>query len=712
LGGLTAAIIALPLAIAFGVLAFSPLGPDFRSQGALAGLYGAIFAGFFASVFGGTPSQVTGPTGPMTVVMTTVFADKILADVEPTLMLPAAFMLVSLAGLLQMVLGGARLGTLIKFIPYPVVAGFMNGIAILIFKSQMGPMLGIAGEFNLHSVATGKTPISGWTLLTGLATVGIVMISPRITKILPGALMGLLLGTGVYYLAAIPAAGTMGPVIGHIPSGFPRPTYLPLFPQLFGFLPILLGPALVLAILGSLDSLLTSVVADAATRTRHHSNRELLGQGIGNFVAGCFGGIPGAGATVRTVVNIEAGGRTRLSGVSHSLVLLLIVSLMAPWAGKIPLVVLAGILMVTALRMIDQWSGNLAFKLLGTARQKREVAINLAVVALVTLITVVVDLMVAVAIGLLVATALFIAKMRGSVVGTVHYGDTLSSRRQRTPEETEVLERHGAFTAIVELHGPLFFGSADELAACVRSLQHVRRIIVDFRRVVEVDSSGARVLQLIQEEMEDSGRQLALCSIEREGPRWAFLDDLDILRSLGEDSIFPDLDHALEWAENQVLLQDPQRDPVTPLDIRETEIMTGLTLAEKDTILEFLECQEFAQGQALAHAGQLTNGFFLLTRGTVSARMDVSDTRTKRLASFGPGSVFGEMSVLERRPRTADVRADSDVTVYRMSTENLEQLCQDHPALACKLLWNLGRELSSRLRRAHSEILVLEGSPL
>lgn len=710
-GGLTAAIIALPLAIAFGVLAFSPLGPDYRSQGALAGLYGAIFTGFFAAWLGGTPSQVTGPTGPMTVVMTNVFVHCLQRGLPPESVPALAFFTVSLAGLIQVFLGTARVGTLIKYIPYPVTAGFMNGIAIIIFTSQIPPVLGLASGQGLSAVVRGQTAVSWATLLVGAVTFLIVWFAPRVTRVVPGALLGLVLGTGAYYLLSSTGA-KLGPVIGEIPSGMPKPTYLLVYPSLLAHLPVLLGPALVLAVLGSLDSLLTSLVADAATRTRHNSNRELVGQGVGNFLSGCFGGVAGAGATVRTMVNIGAGGRNRLSGIAHSVVLLLVVLVFGPWAGRIPLVVLAGILMVTAIRMIDQWSGSLAYRFIGTVRQKREIALNLAVVALVTLVTVTVDLMVAVGIGVLVAAALFIAKMRSSILGATYYGDTVYSRRERTPLEIDLLERRGHSTAILELHGPLFFGSADELVVAVRKLDPVERIIIDFRRVVEVDSSGARVLQLLQEEIEVSGGRLALCNIVRQGPRWAFLEDLGVLQKIGEEYVFSDLDAALEWAENEILKACSEVPcPGTPITFEELEFVRGLSPEEMSLLEQYLELEEFQSGDWLARAGEKSTGFYLLVRGSASAHQETNGARVRRLASFGPGSIVGEMGVVSERPRSANVRADTEVAAYHMGADRFRLLREEHPALACKLLWNIARELSSRLRRAHAEILVLEGAP-
>ena len=334
-GGLTAAVVALPLALAFGVA--SGAGP-------LAGLYGAIFVGFFAAVFGGTRSQVSGPTGPMTVIMAaliTQFAH------EPAM----AFTVVMMGGVLQMLFGFAGIGRYIKLVPYPVVSGFMSGIGCIIVVLQFSAVLGYpipAGSIivKLAALPAMLAEPKWQAVALGALCLLIMYLTPsRVAKWLPPPLLALMIGTivGMFFLK-------LAPTIGEIPSGLPTPS-LPTF-SLHDF-PLMLQSALVLAFLGSVDSLLTSLVADSLTGTHHDSNRELFGQGLGNLVAGAFGAIPGAGATMRTVVNIGAGGRTQVSGALHAIVLLTIVLGVGKAAAHIPLAVLGGILFRIGIDIID-----------------------------------------------------------------------------------------------------------------------------------------------------------------------------------------------------------------------------------------------------------------------------------------------------------------------------------------------------------------------
>lgn len=375
-GGITAAVVALPLALAFGVA--SGLGP-------MAGLYGAIAVGFFAALFGGTPAQVSGPTGPMTVVMGAVVAQY--AD-----RLETAFAIVFLGGAIQMLFGIARVGRYIAYTPYSVISGFMSGIGVIIIIIQLLPIFGAGGDSGgtiaaLQALPAAVMQFNGHALGIGAIALAIMVFWPQnLGRFLPAPLAALVAGSllGLFWLQ-------QAPVIGEVPTGLPK-IVLPAFP--LGELGNILQPAFVLALLGAIDSLLTSLVSDSITRTRHDSNRELLGQGIGNMVAGLLGALPGAGATMRTVVNVRAGGRSRLSGMLHALILLSLVLGLAPLTERIPHAVLAGILLKVGWDIID-WGF-----LKRIARAPREKV----VVMFVTLgLTVFVDLITAVAVGLIIA---------------------------------------------------------------------------------------------------------------------------------------------------------------------------------------------------------------------------------------------------------------------------------------------------------------------
>jgi SulP family sulfate permease len=384
LGGITAGIVALPLALAFGVASGIP-------NGAAAGIYGAIAVGIVAALFGGTPAQISGPTGPMTVVVAGLAMS--LAD-HPG----AIFLVVILAGALQIVLGVIRLGGIIRYIPYPVISGFMTGIGVIIIALHIPIVCGYGSVSNpldaLAQLPVYLTAVKWPSVLLALGTIAIVYVVPLLTRAVPSTLVALITMTIVAVSAGVDVA-----TISAIPAGLPVPG-LPHWDWQSMWL--VLPGAIVLALLGSVDSLLTSVVADRVTSTQHDSNRELVGQGLGNICSGLVGGLPGAGATMRTVINVKSGGRGRLSGVTHGLVLLGVLLGLAPLAERIPLPVLAGLLITVGIGILDYR---------GLADTRRAPRSDTLVMLVVLGLTVLVDLMVAVAAGVVLSSLMFVKRV-------------------------------------------------------------------------------------------------------------------------------------------------------------------------------------------------------------------------------------------------------------------------------------------------------------
>ncbi|MEN3159208.1 SulP family inorganic anion transporter [Alkalimonas sp. NCh-2] len=459
-GGLTAGIVALPLALAFGVAS---------GAGAAAGLYGAIALGLVAALFGGTRVQISGPTGPMTVV----FASAI-AALGGSFQMALAVVLVG--GVLQIALGLLKVGGLVRYIPYPVISGFMSGIGVIIILLQLAPLMGAAPSPSpLQALA--KLPdtlaeLNLQALALGLMTFAIVWFTPmRISRYLPSPLLALCLCT----LAAVLLKWQV-PVIGDIPTGLPE-FHLPQFSLAQWSLIFTLG--LTLALLGTIDSLLTSLVADSITRTRHKPNKELIGQGLGNILCSFIGGLPGAGATMRTVVNVNAGGRTRLSGMVHALFLLALLLGLGPLAAQIPLAVLAGILVKVGLDILDY---RLLKRISGTP--KPEVIIMLSVFAL----TVLVDLVIAVGVGVVLAMGLVTWRM--AKTAHIHLEDDELLDVPDDPKHPGV--------RLVRLSGPLFFGSMAEMLDRMDKVDQVldtHDIVLDCRGVDYMDLTAVFAIE-------------------------------------------------------------------------------------------------------------------------------------------------------------------------------------------------------------------------
>ncbi|MCB0749187.1 MAG: SulP family inorganic anion transporter [Ignavibacteriae bacterium] len=533
-GGLVAGIVALPLALAFGVQS---------GMGAIAGLYGAIAVGILAAAFGGTATQASGPTGPMTVVSATLitvainFSDNLENAMN---IIVATFFL---AGLFQIFLGLLNVGSYIKYFPYPVISGFMSGVGLIIILLQIYPFAGISSPSSTLGVVTDISRLFSEFNIAAIGigglTILIFYIFPKITNIIPSTLIALIIASLVAYLFNLNV-----PLIGDIPSGLPSL-------QINGILNIdseaymiILEYALVLAVLGSIDSLLTSVIADNITKTKHNSNRELIGQGIGNAVAGLIGGIPGAGATKGTVVNINAGGKTRLSGVVHGLFLLLVLLGLGKVAAFIPIPVLAGILIPVGFNIID----IKGFKhLLHVPRA------DAIVLIMVLLITTFGSLIYAVAAGVILASVLFM-KRSGDIAEKSTTGSTLSEIKGEQPWDDEQLlfDQFKDKIYVKHLYGPLFFGFTSHFQKLFKEIDpKIKVLIIRMDRVPYVDQTGLYALEETLFDLNKRKLNVMLIGLQSQPS--------DMLRSIGiipnlikENQLFENMENGLTWLKKEL----------------------------------------------------------------------------------------------------------------------------------------------------------------
>ncbi len=603
-GGITAGIVALPLALAFGVS--SGLGPS-------AGLYGAIFISFFAALFGGTNTQISGPTAPMTAVSMVVIAGILAVnngDVNKAL--PAILTVFVLAGLLQIGLGFLQLGTYIKYIPYPVVSGFMTAIGVIILVTQILPAVGYYPKEDTSYVSNyldgaqekllektlleekGETPLvldnftntinrageiteqdilkeaknlagnnaSGvigtlkvlpkalmninWLeFALALATILIIYGFKRITKAVPSTLVALVVVSGIAY-----GFGLNYRPIEEIPSGLPIPK-LEIFTafSLSSVTPYFFT-ALTLALLGAIDSLLTSVVADNMTKTKHKPNKELIGQGIGNTIGALFGGIPGAGATIRTVVNINSGGKTRLSGMIAGVLLLVVLLALGPVASQIPAAVLAGILVTVGIGVMD-YKGLKAIPYLpkdiklGPIKLSSEVIIMLTVMVLSS----VWNLVYAVGIGLVLASLTFMKKI-GDVTAKLLQMNVLSE--ETWPDEKDFPTKLKEEVFIKHLNGPLFFGSTNEFQQLAGKIPDTANtVIFRLERMQYMDQSGLYAMEDVVFDLKIKKRNVLFVGVQ-EQPK-LMMERTDIIPDLvAHEHIFPNFKSCLEWVKTNI----------------------------------------------------------------------------------------------------------------------------------------------------------------
>ena len=467
-GGLTTAVVTLPLALGFGVTS---------GAGAIAGLYGAVFVGFFAALFSSTSAQISGPTGPMAVIMLLLLTSF---SQNPVL----AFTVVMMGGVIQVLFGLFQFGRYFNLVPYPVISGFMSGLGCIILIIQIPPLVGASLPGGVMLVNLAALPalfvnINGNALILGMITMGIVYLTPaRFTKSLPAAILALIVGTllSVFFLEQVP-------VIGEVPVGIPRPH----MPEVsVDDLAFMLRFALVLAFMGSVDTLLTSRVSDTFTRSQHDADRELIGQGIGNTVSGLFGGMPGAGATMRTVVNIRAGAKTSLSGIVKAAALLGFAMSAGAIVEKIPNAVLAGILFKAGTDIIDWRYLRRIFH-----APKAGVIIMLTTLVL----TVLVDLVTAVAVGMIMASLIFVKRMADTQLKNMKLLYDPSEVKDLNDEETQILENAKGQIVLFNIEGPMSFVSSMGITRMLSSSLNQHVLIIDMSKVPFIDSSASIALE-------------------------------------------------------------------------------------------------------------------------------------------------------------------------------------------------------------------------
>ena len=514
-GGVTAGIVALPLALAFGIQAFGGINdPSAAPLGALAGLTGAIMLGFFAALGGGTPSQISGPTGPMTVVTAALVSGTYtacqgsLSAVLVSMALAALF-----CGLFQILFGLIKLGKYVRYIPYPVLSGFMSGIGVIIILQQLYPLVGQKGSGTMVDLLMGipaavTQGVSLGALLLGVGTILIVLLFPYVTKKIPATLVALVVMTVISLFCNL--SDTL--VIGDIPGGLPLPLFLRDGMDWTGLnwgamLTAAIIPGLTLAGLGSIDTLLTSVVADNITKTKHNSNRELIGQGIGNAVAGLFCGLPGAGATMRTVVNVRSGGRTRLSGMVHALLLLAVMLGLGGLVKYIPLSVLAGILITVGWGIID-------FK--GFKDLPKIPRADAVVLLIVFFVTVFVDLLTAVGIGMVIACVLFMKRASDLVEGGYSSAEMTNFDKESPWEDEGGMPqeiRHKIY--VQRLNGPIFFGTITRFQEVMHDVpDNVKIVIIRMRLVSFMDQSGLYAMETAIKDLQAKGMTVLMTIIQ------------------------------------------------------------------------------------------------------------------------------------------------------------------------------------------------------
>ena len=722
-GGLAAMLVALPSAIAFGVATYAPLGAGYVATGALAGILGAVALGIVAPLLGGAPRLISAPCAPAAAVMAAL-ATSMLAGGRSPLRPEAVPLLLTLVGLiagaLQVLYGAVGGGRLIKYIPFPVVSGYLSGVAVLIFLSQVPRFFGLPKDAPVvHALLTPS--LWKWQgMIVGGVTIAAMLGAPRLTRKLPAPVVGLCGGMLAYFglglldgnllhldqnpLVIGPVAETGGSVLAGMADRWRGMGLLSL-----ATVKTLLVPALTLSALLSIDTLKTCVVVDALTRSRHRSNRELVGQGAGNIVSALVGGMPGAGTMGATLVNVGSGGTSRLSGVFEGMFSLLVLLVLSRLLGWVPIAALAGILIVVAFRMFDRTSFHLL--------KQRSTVLDFCVIAAVIIVAVGYSLMAAAGVGLALAIMLFIREqMRSSVIRRKMGGHQISSKKQRLPAEKEALLRAGRQTTVCELQGNLFFGTTDRLFTELEpDLKRSRTVILDMRRVQSVDFTAAHMLEQFEALLAERGAHLVFSSLPAQLPSGQDLEGyfhhLGIVRASKNVKIFSTLDDALEWTEDRILedLRQAAIEECRPLDLAEFEL--AREFAQDQTLESLRACVQerfLAGGAQVFRSGDANADLYLIRRGGVRISVTLDSGKPLCLATFGRGHFFGDMAFLDRSPRSADAVTTADTDLYVISRDRFDEVVRAQPLVGIKIFARLARVLATRLRHTDAELRALQ----
>lgn len=751
-GGLAAFLVSLPLSMMIGLVAFAPLGKDYAVFAAISGIYGAIFLSLGALFFGARSIMVSGPRAASALILASLIEQLLRSD---QLYFPAgqtipnvigiAFFAVLLAGLIQFLFGFFRMGNVVKNIPHPVASGFINSTALLIILGQVWILFDIPKQEFLFEIIPLLSEMRPLTMVPALATIAAMIVTARWMKFLPSTVTGILLGSAVYYAMKEGMGGyDLGATLGEVTTPFPVPQIMGMVPSLYAggdiwaVIIMVLPASIAMAALASLDTLLCLSALDQMREERSDSNRELVGHGVGNMIAGMLGGVIGSGGMVRTKPGFEAGGRTQRMIVVSCLLMFATAVLFFRYFEFIPRSVISGVLLVLAYQLFDRWSLDLVKNVFRKKTEARSALISdLVVILLVVSVALIFNLIVAVSMGLVVAVFIFISRMSHSLVRNEFRGPALHARSVWDQERNAILEKCGHRIVVLELEGAIFFGTADVLEERVDALMRdgVTHVIFDMKRLANIDSTGCIALKRINQKIRKAGGRLALGYIleerrkdrdrrvgERDGkkierrkrgsrrPLWLFLRGSGVIGAIGKDAVFSDTDGALVFCENELInIMGEAENLSRRLKNRVPPMLSGLSAEEVRIVRKRFTREKYKKGNVVFEQGAAGDALYFLARGRVDVYVDLGEGGyKKRVQTFKRGSIFGEMAILDDKPRAASIIATDDTVCYRLSIEEFARIKDTNHKLALKLFSNFAIMLSERIRSANVMISELE----
>jgi sulfate permease, SulP family len=721
LGGLVSAAVAIPLAMGYGMFAFAPLGEDYFEDGALAGIATAVVVAITCVALGDKTTTVYAPRITSTFFLGLLIFGLAHSD-EPAiraggaaLVLAIAFSIVLLASAFESLFGVIKLGTLIKFTPQPVMAGFQNAAAALLFLVQLGNVCGFDRRVPFTQVPQHLDSIKPLSLAVAAITFTVMWNAKKLLPKVPPMLVGIGLGCILYYVGVLAGLGSyLGPIIASGPRAAIGPTAFPYFGglardnDLIALLPTILGGALALAIIASIDALLCAKLVTAPGEPRRDGDRLLMRLGVGNLAAASIGGITSGINIGPSIVNRAFGARTPLSVLVNAMALLVAGTLLFSLLGQIPRVALSAVIMVIAIQHFDVWSLRLmrAFRR-GPHAYRFNVALDLAVVVAVAVLSIAINIVPAVFIGVAIAVALFVFRMSRSIIRRSYRCGTIHSRTSRTAPNRAFLEGSGDAILVMELQGALFFGTGEKMLSEIETALRCETscVILDLRRLTEVDSTGANVLLELKANLAQRNTELLLAAAAKT-IAMERLESFGVLSSIGDANIVPDVDRGIQRAEDDLLRTQPQLHD-TEMPLAQVGVLAGFSATDLKVIEPYLKRASYPAGAVVFRENEVGNEVLMVIRGTASAYLQTPNTNI-RLATFAPGTIFGELAILDEGVRSATVIADKELACRALTTSDFAALSATSPSVAIRLLAAIARELSGRLRTANRTIHQLD----
>ncbi len=717
-GGLAAMLVSLPAAIAFGVLVFSAISPQMVGEGAFFGMMGAAVLGLTAPLFGRTPALISAPCAPAAAIFSALAIDLIGQGIAIPRISGLLALTALLAALLQVLYGLVKGGQLIKYIPFPVVSGYLSGVSLIIAVGQLPKLLGIPKSTGLWQGLMSPTLWQWQGIVVGCITIAVMYLSPRITQKIPATIMGLTAGILSYFalslwMPALLSLDANSLVIGTIPASN---SFLATVSERFiliadiqlSDLHLVLHSAIALSALLSIDTLKTCVILDSLTKNRHDSNRELLGQGLANLATFMAGGMSGSGTMGPTLVNVSSGGRTTQSGFIEGGLVVLALLALSPLIAWVPISALAGILLVVAFRIFD-WK---AFRLLKHA----ETRFDFAVIAAVVVAAETVGLIAAAVTGVGLAILLFIRdQIRISVLLRRATLKEVSSKTYRLESENEILQQHGDEAAVIDLHGNLFFGTTDHLFTQLETDLYTQKwLLFDMRRVESLDYTATHLFTLMQDRLKERGGDLLFSGMPSSLPSGQdlqrYMTDVGLLDKQRGIRIFDTRDEGLEWMENRILeawgwIEKPNG---SLLDLKEIELLRKIDTVTLDVLRQCVHERSVHAGEHIFTVGDSGDEIFLIRHGIVRILLPLKGGKHHHLATFSQGDYFGEMAFLDCQQRSANAVAKTECELYVLSRKEFNLQVYENAVLGVRIFARIARAISLRLRQTDIELCTLE----